>query len=47
MYRVESTGQLIMTSIYESVHKTGELENDLNFVLKYWDKEFENTEGVQ
>ena len=39
MYRVESTGKLIMTSIYISLHKRGELENDLNFVLKYWDKE--------
>lgn len=39
--RVESIGKLIMTRIYESLHKSGALENDLNFVLKYLDKEYE------
>lgn len=38
---VESIRKLIMVSIYESFQERGELENDLNCVLKCLDREYE------
>lgn len=39
--RVEYIGKLIKISIYESFYERGEFENDLNFVLKYLNREYE------